>query len=153
MIKISKLADYGIVLMTYFARNEEGGVLTARELSETAKLPLPTVGKVLKSLSRAGLLVSHRGVKGGYSLADSADTISVADMIRAIDGPISLTECSSQAPSLCEVENNCPVRSNWQRINHAVVTALSSLSLADMTCPMNTKLRPGNVDSQLLNIV
>ena len=132
MIKISKLADYGIVLMTYFASSEEGDVLTARELAHNSKLPLPTVGKVLKSLSRGGLLMSHRGVKGGYSLARLPAAISVADMIRALDGPIALTECSSMAQNSCELETDCPARSNWQRINRAVATTLSNLSLAEI---------------------
>ena len=140
MIKISKLADYGIVLMSYVARAGNGEVFTARELAAHAQLPLPTVGKVLKSLSRGGLLVSHRGVKGGYSLSKPADEVSITEMVAAVDGPIALTECSSSAPSLCELEDCCPVRTNWQKINQAVVTALSTLTLADMTCPMSRKL-------------
>ena len=151
MIKISKLADYGIVLMTYFAGGDEGEVFTARELSHNSKLPLPTVGKVLKSLSRGGLLISHRGVKGGYSLARTPEEISVADMVRALDGPIALTECSSAAPSLCELEDGCPVRSNWQRINRAVVTALASLSLADMAKP--NSVSHSRTEASLLTIV
>ena len=134
MIRLSKLADYGIVLLSYFVRDTHA-VRTARDLASASRLPLPTVSKILKALSRGGLLVSHRGVKGGYSLARPADDISVVEVIRAIDGPIALTECSHTAPGLCDLEIACPVRSNWQKINDVVVRALADLSLVDMTLP------------------
>jgi FeS assembly SUF system regulator len=139
MLRLTKLTDYAIVVLTYFAQAPEGSeaqVLTARGLSEASRLPLPTVSKVLKSLSRAGLLMSHRGVAGGYSLARPPEAISVADVIAAIEGPISLTECSARAPGLCELEGTCPSRSNWRRINEAVRGALEKLSIVDMTTPM-----------------
>lgn len=134
MIRLSKLADYGIVLLTYFA-HEGGSVRTARELSDESRLPLPTVSKILKALCRSGLLVSQRGVHGGYALVRSAKDISVVDIIGAIEGPIAMTDCAFTAPGLCEFENACPVRSNWQRINSTVVKALSGLSLLDMKQP------------------
>ncbi len=134
MIRLSKLADYGIVLLTYFAQ-EQQAVLTARELAERSRLPLPTVSKILKALCRGGLVMSQRGVNGGYALARSAKDISVVDIIAAIEGPIAMTECSFTAPGLCEFENACPVRSNWQRINHTVVAALGGLTLLDMKRP------------------
>ena len=134
MIRLSKLADYGIVLLTYFAR-EDKSVYTARELADVSRLPLPTVSKITKALCRGGLLVSHRGVKGGYSLSRPATEISVVDIIAAIEGPIAMTECSFTAPGLCEFEAACPVRGNWQRINQVVVHALSGLTLKDMKQP------------------
>jgi len=135
MIRLSKLADYGIVLLSYFVRTDET-VYTARELADESRLPLPTVSKIMKALCRGGLLVSHRGVNGGYSLAKPANQISVVDIIAAIEGPIAMTECSITAPGLCEFEAACPVRSNWQRINTVVVRALSGLTLTDMKQPL-----------------
>ena len=136
MIRLSKFADYGIVLLTYIANRSSNQPTSARHLSEQSHLPLPTVGKILKTLSRAGILVSHRGPRGGYMLARSSHAITVAEVIAAIDGPIALTECSSHAPSLCEFEPSCPVRSNWRHISRAVVGALEELTLADMTRPV-----------------
>jgi FeS assembly SUF system regulator len=144
MIRLSKLADYGIVLMTYFAGGRlrpgpKGGsdvIYTSRELADESRLPLPTVSKIMKALCRSGLLMSHRGAGGGYSLAREPDVISVVDIIAAIEGPIAMTECSITAPGLCEFESACPVRSNWQRINNVVVQALAGLSLTDMKQPL-----------------
>ena len=132
MLKLSKLTDYGIVLMGYMARQPDDS-RAARELAEVSGLPLPTVSKVLKSLSRGGLLVSHRGKRGGYSLALAPEDISVAEMIRVLEGPVALTECSSaHIPTLCEMEAKCPVRGNWQVINEVVFKALKGFSLAQM---------------------
>ncbi len=136
MIRIAKLTDYGIVLLTHFAAEPEQATHTARDLAARANLPLPTVSKLLKLLSRAGLLISHRGVSGGYSLARPPGEISVAQVIAALEGPIALTECSPDAHGLCTLESMCPVQSNWRRINRAVLEALEGLRLSDMTRPL-----------------
>lgn len=138
MIRLSKLSDYAIVLASYLAREHGHRTsCTARELAERAALPLPTVGKILKALCRKGLLISHRGARGGYSLARAPETISVVDIIEAVDGPIALTQCSSAAaPGSCELQQMCPVRGNWQIINQAVAKALTQLTLLDMTTPL-----------------
>lgn len=135
MIRLTKLSDYGIVLLTYFARESGRALYTARDLADESGLPLPTVSKILKALVRSELLASQRGVKGGYSLARAPREISVAEIIGAIDGPIAVTDCSTHDSHLCDIERGCPVRSNWQRINAAVSHALGELSLAEMTAP------------------
>ncbi|MFI5399008.1 MAG: SUF system Fe-S cluster assembly regulator [Candidatus Binatia bacterium] len=144
MIRIAKLTDYAIVLLTCFARDGKQVHIT-RDLAAQARIPLPTVCKVLKALSRGGLLVSQRGVKGGYSLARRPEEISMAEIIGMIEGPIAMTECSTHAPGLCELEPVCRVRSNWRRINQAVQGALDTLTLADMTAPLPQQLAaPGH---------
>lgn len=136
MIRISKLTDYGIVLLTYFADSDAGAILTAKELSEKTALPLPTVGKILKSLSRGELLASQRGVKGGYRLVQNPDKISIAEIVRVLEGPIMLTDCNSHSPHLCEFEEACPVKSNWRKINQVVRRSLESLTLSEMSKPL-----------------
>jgi FeS assembly SUF system regulator len=131
MLRLTKQSDYGIVLMTLFAGSEPQRVHSTRDLAAGAKLPLPTASKILKALARAGLLQSHRGVKGGYRLARTPSEISVEEIIRALEGPIAITECIDEA-SLCEIEGTCPVRTNWQRINGAVRDALSAIRLSEM---------------------
>ena len=108
--------------------------MTARELAALAKLPQPTVGKLLKQLSHNGLLTSLRGTKGGYSLARPAGEITVAQIIEALEGPMALTEC--QAPGVCEQERFCSVKPNWLVINRTVRDALSNVTLADMSRPI-----------------
>lgn len=134
MLKLGKLTDYGIVLLTHCAE-APGAAHTARALSEASRLPLPTVSKVLKQLAKAEILASLRGQAGGYRLARPAEQISVADVIAALEGPIALTECSQEVPLPCDIESACPVRANWQRINQAVKSSLEQLSLAEMQRP------------------
>jgi len=136
MLRITKLTDYAIVLLTWLAGGAEGGVRTAVDLATVAQLPYPTVSKILKVLSRAGLVISVRGAQGGYRLATAPTRISVADIIAAVEGPIALTECSVAAPGLCDLEPVCPVRSNWQRISAVVRDALGRLTLDQMTRPL-----------------
>lgn len=137
MIRITRLTDYAIVLMTHCAHHADRPIHTARDLSVEAKLPLPTVGKLLKALVRRGLMTSHRGVNGGYSLARRSDQITVADVIEAIEGPVAITDCSSaEVHDSCELETQCPVRTNWQMINGAVWEALARITLAQLSQPM-----------------
>jgi FeS assembly SUF system regulator len=131
VIRLSKLADYGIVIMTTMARHPEH-CHNAPEIAARSHIPLPMASKILKALARTGLLASHRGAKGGYGLARPAERISVAEIIAALDGPIALTACIEDGPGECEIEALCPARANWQRINDAIRHALESITLAEM---------------------
>lgn len=133
MLRVSKLTDYATVVMTGLAAAGDG-VLSAQVLAERAHLEAPTVSKLLKQLAQAGLVVSTRGINGGYRLARAPREISIADVVVAIEGPIGMTECSVHAGA-CGHEPHCGVRVNWQRINQAIATALAEVSLADMVKP------------------
>ena len=104
---------------------------SGRCLAERSGLPQPTVAKVLKSLNRAGIVEATRGVSGGYRLAKNAQSISVSEIIEAIDGPIAVTECTEQL-SNCSHEAGCRLQANWKQINAALTNALSAITLADM---------------------
>jgi FeS assembly SUF system regulator len=145
MIRLTKQTDYGIVLLSQLVVSSEEHH-NAPELSRETHLPLPMVSKILKLLARAGLLESHRGVKGGYRLARSPAAISVADVIAALDGPIAITECAPDSSEECSYEAFCRVRANWQRIHHAVHDALASVTLEDMAGPWraNRPVPPGS---------
>ena len=136
MIRISRLTDYGIVVMTYMATHPDG-VESAHDVADGAHLRLPTVSKLLRLLAREGLLVSRRGTNGGYRLARPAEEISVAAIIRALEGPIALTSCTIETPGECEYEPTCPVRGHWQKINHAIRVGLESVRLADLIAPVH----------------
>jgi FeS assembly SUF system regulator len=136
MIRMTKLTDYGIVLLTHIARHPERLTRNAPELAAAAHLPLPTVSKILKILAREGLLVPHRGAKGGFSLARVPERITIADVINALEGPIALTECSAHGSDRCGIESSCPVSANWRRINRAVREALTGITLAEMAAPL-----------------
>jgi FeS assembly SUF system regulator len=147
MLRITKETDYAIVLLTRFAGAGEGAVLAARDLASATHLPQPMVGKILKSLSRGGLLASIRGVHGGYRLARRPEEVSVAEVIAAIEGPIALTQClghDAHVPGLdaCALEPSCPTRPHWSRINLAIRDALERLPLADLMRPRGSGFVP-----------
>jgi FeS assembly SUF system regulator len=142
MFRMTKMTDYGIRLLTQFATQEDRPAMTARELALETRLPLPTVGKLLKQLSHGGLLTSHRGTRGGYSLVRSPREISVASIITTLEGPVSLTECGGEIR--CEHESFCATKPNWQIINDTVRASLEGLTLADMTRPLPPRLSFAN---------
>ena len=135
MIKLSRLTDYGVVVMTQMSQSAEP-VTTAQHLAAATGLPLPTVSKLLKKLVKKRLLQSHRGVKGGYSLSRALAQITAAEFIEALDGPVALTACVNGAEDACNVESLCPVRGGWDRVNRSIRAALEEISLADLCMPM-----------------
>ncbi len=136
MLRMSKMTDYGIVLLTELAR-EPGQTRTARELAERTRVPMPSTSKLLKGFLQAGLVVSHRGASGGYGLARPAADISLTDIIAVLEGPVSLTECGQHTPAgtSCELESVCRVRNHWRLINQTIQDALGRLTLADLCGP------------------
>jgi FeS assembly SUF system regulator len=146
MLRLSKLTDYGIVLITEMAA-EPKRVFSATELALVTSLEQPTVSKVLKILAKSGLIQSFRGAHGGYLIAGQPQHISVADVITAMEGPIGMTECSVH-DGLCAQEAVCSLRSNWRRISSAIVMALADVTLEEMTRPMTP---PINVREMRLN--
>jgi FeS assembly SUF system regulator len=141
MIRLSRITDYGILLMAHLAACRDGAPHNAREVAAETRLPLPVVSKVLKSLARAGLLVSQRGAKGGYALARAPEAITVPEMVAALEGPIALTACA-QHPGSCAQEAACHVREPWQRISSVVQDALARITLADLVSPPRSRIVP-----------
>ena len=137
MLRLSKLADYAVVVLV--SLSDAQGCQTAPCLAGLTGLPEPTVAKVLKALTVAGLVRSQRGARGGYLLAQPLTSIAVADVVTAIDGPIALAACVEGGSGGCLSEPLCPVRGRWDPVNDAVMRALTQLTLADMTA---TPTRP-----------
>ena len=131
MIRLSRLADYGIVIATHLARHPDRQQ-TAGDVAVATAVPAAMTSKILKMLTRADLLVSHRGSHGGYSLARPAVSVSVAEVVEALDGPIAITTCTEPTPGDCSILNLCPARANWERINRAIRESLIEVTLAEM---------------------
>jgi FeS assembly SUF system regulator len=131
MLRISKLTDYGTVVLACLA-SQPGRMLTAAEVAQRTKVGSPTVSKLLKKLQRAGLVASTRGSHGGYQLARPATEITAARILDALDGPFALTECSGEHSS-CDLEGSCRVGHAWQRVNGAIRRALSDITLAQLS--------------------
>ncbi len=130
MLKMSRLTDYGTGVLAYLAGAGDRPH-SSSEVAELTGLPAATVSKILKLLTRSGLVVSHRGVQGGYVLARPAGQITAAEVLDALDGPVALTECSVEAGN-CVLESSCLVGTAWQRINAAIRRALDEISLAEL---------------------
>ena len=139
MLRMTKQTDYGFVLLSHLAQEPER-VVNAPDLAGETRLPLPMVSKILKLLARQGLLESHRGVKGGYSLARPPHEISAADILRALEGAVALTVCVDGTPGECDRESFCQVRRHWQAINEAVEGALGKVTLGDLALPATARL-------------
>ncbi|MDH3613839.1 MAG: SUF system Fe-S cluster assembly regulator [Gammaproteobacteria bacterium] len=130
MLRISKLTDYGTVVLAHLA-GDSGVICSAADVAAATGIGVPTVSKLLKSLARAELVTSTRGANGGYRLARAPREISAANVIDALEGPVSITECSA-SDSHCDYESVCNVGSSWQRINIAIRRALEEITLIDL---------------------
>lgn len=135
MLRLSKLTDYGVVVLSNMAQRP-GRVMSAAEVAELTLLPEPTVAKILKLLAREQLVASQRGAQGGYILDRSLADISIASLVTALDGPVALTACVDGQEGGCAVESLCPMRGGWDRVNAAVRAALEEVSLAELLAPV-----------------
>ncbi len=132
-MRLSSLADYAVVLMTAAARHCGAvGRLNATVLAEETGVPLPTAQKLVSRLSAAGLIESARGTGGGFRLARPPATISLADIVEAVEGPIALTSCVDMGDHECAMEGNCRVKPHWNVVNQAVRGARAGVSLASL---------------------
>jgi FeS assembly SUF system regulator len=134
VIRLSKLTDYAVVMLSYMAARE-GEVYTTARLAQRSAVPEPTAAKILKLLARGAILASQRGSNGGYELARPAADITMAEIIVALEGPIALAACVEGSADHCGVEQLCSMRGNWNKVNRAIRDALEDITLADMALP------------------
>lgn len=139
MIRMSRLADYGTVVMAQMSHEPERLQTTAQIAAHT-RLPAPTVSKVLKLLAKDVLVIAERGKHGGYRLSRQPAQISVAEIIDAVDGPFGLTECAAGS-GLCTLESSCALRGQWRRISQLVRHAVESVTLDQIARPGTSNLK------------
>ena len=133
-MRLSHLADYAVVLMTAAARRDAGARLSATELSGETGVPLPTTQKLMGQLAASGLLSSVRGAGGGFALARSAQEISLADIVEAVEGPIAMSACSNGNFD-CALDAHCRVKPHMGIVGNAVRGALGAVSLTTLCGP------------------
>jgi len=132
LLRLSKKADYALIAMKHLAQKMSGAPSTsAREIAEQYDIPIELMAKVLQRLVRTGLLVSTQGTRGGYALSRPSPSISIADVIEAIDGPFTVTACSTQNNG-CEQYNKCSIRDPLWQIKERIVAALGTVTIAEM---------------------
>jgi FeS assembly SUF system regulator len=134
VLRIGKLTDYAIVILAHLARRGRVCVSSASDVAEATGIPQPTVAKVLKQLVQGGLLVSSRGARGGYGLARDPSVVTVLDVIDAMEGPLTLTDCAHDATA-CADHARCGVVGHWPRILHAVRQGLAGVTVHDLASP------------------
>jgi len=156
MVRIAKLTDYGVVIMAYLAK-APNKLFQAREIAAETSIAYPTVSKLLRKLTKFNLLRSSRGAEGGYQLALSPAKISVVDIIRTLEGPIAITECSL-GDNYCDNTSHCSLRGPWIQINQVIANALESIRLSDLITPTGTlfsgqkEVRPLRSDQIPINL-
>jgi FeS assembly SUF system regulator len=137
MINMSKLTDYAAAIMVFMARDSERHHHSASFIAKALGLPIPTASKILKMLATAGLVASVRGADGGYYLQRAPAEISLADVLKAMEGGVALTNCC-EASYHCTFDILCTMRDNWRFINNTIQTLLARYSIADMLKPLAT---------------
>ncbi len=140
MLKMSKLTDYGTLVLVELGKGQSRR--SAADIATATRIPRPTVSKLLKKLTAAGLVRSTRGAAGGYEIARPMREISAAALLDTLEGPIAITECA-QDDSHCRLEASCDLSGAWQRVNRAIRGALEELTLQDLAHSQ----RPGSAFS------
>ncbi|MFK7866982.1 MAG: SUF system Fe-S cluster assembly regulator [Alphaproteobacteria bacterium] len=134
MFRLSKMTDYAVIVLALMSK-EHGAIFTAPDISVKTSLPQPAVAKLLKALARAQVIQSKRGAQGGYILERRPHNITIAEVIVAMDGPVSLTACVDNSEDQCHAASLCPMSGRWQVLNNAVEQAIISVSLAQIITP------------------
>jgi FeS assembly SUF system regulator len=138
MLRVGKMTDYALLLTNQLVKSGDE-LNTTEQLAKATHVPLATVRKLLKLLVDAGIVTSYRGANGGYCLANDPAKLTIADVISAIEGPIALTECSTQQ-SVCDLASTCGLKTNWSYLNQIVTNMFEQITLADMSCSIDKRI-------------
>jgi Rrf2 family protein len=131
MLRLTKKADYGLMALKYLAEQKNGTAHSAKDVAEAYHIPPQLLAKILQTLAKAGLLVSHAGTNGGYALAKPANEISAFEVIRAIDGPLFITSCIT-IHGACDLTSTCTIKEPLRKVNDSIKDLLNGLSIADL---------------------
>ena len=123
------MTDYATAVVLFMQNDNK--MLSSEQIAQAVGLENPTVSKVLKMLTKAGILNSLRGANGGYHLAKDIVDVSLYDVIAAIEGDTAITECT-KTESLCSQEQDCDTRSGWQQVNDDIKNILVKMTLKRM---------------------
>ena len=141
MLRLSKKADYALIAMKHLALRAGAPSTSAREIAEQYDIPIELLAKVLQRLVRTGLLVSTQGTRGGYTLSRPPKSISISDVIQAIDGPFTVTACTTEKHD-CEQYSKCSVRDPLWQLRERIVAALGTVTLSEMASNQDLATAP-----------
>ncbi|WP_184258578.1 Rrf2 family transcriptional regulator [Granulicella mallensis] len=135
MLRLTKKADYGLIALKYLAEQSTNGAQSAKDIAEAYHIPPQLLAKILQTLAKSGLLVSHAGTNGGYALARSAHDISAFEVIRAIDGPLFITSCIT-IHGTCDLHGTCTIKEPLRKVNDSIKELLSGIRVSDLIEPI-----------------
>src|ERR1700712_908400 len=131
MLRLTKKADYGLMALKYLAEQTDGSAHSAKDIAEAYHIPPQLLAKILQTLAKAGLLVSHAGTNGGYALARPAKQITAFEVIRAIDGPLFITSCIT-IHGACDLAGHCTIKEPLRKVNDSIKDLLSAICISDL---------------------
>src|SRR6185437_11867778 len=149
MLRLTKKADYALMALKYLAEQpgsaasaagEGSPAVSAKDIAQAYHIPPPLLAKILQTLARAGLLVSHAGTNGGYALARAANEISAFEVIRAIDGPLFITSCIT-IHGACDLAGHCTIKEPLRKVNDSIKELLSGIRISDLAEPAATEIQ------------
>jgi Rrf2 family protein len=144
MLRLTKKADYGLMALKYLAEHPNDPSISARDIAEAYHIPPQLLAKVLQRLAKVGILRSHAGMSGGYTLLKQPREISAFEVIHAIDGPLFITSCGP-SHSGCDLTDSCTIKEPLARVNDSISSLLRSISIADLAEPAAGPAHPKSV--------
>ncbi|GGH05001.1 RrF2 family transcriptional regulator [Silvibacterium dinghuense] len=139
MLRLTKKADYGLMALKFIAEHEDSVSLSAKDIAEAYHIPPQLLAKILQKLTREGLLRSHAGMNGGYTLSRPAADITAFEVIRAIDGPLFITSCVTDSGS-CDLTNSCTIKEPLARVNDSISDVLKNIRISDLADPSHSPM-------------
>ena len=141
MLRLTKKADYGLMALKYLAEQSAGdgsadvtAAQSAKDIAEAYHIPAQLLAKILQTLAKAGILVSHAGANGGYALARQSVEITAFEVIRAIDGPLFITSCIT-IHGACDLAGHCTIKEPLRKVNDSIKELLSGIHVSDLIEP------------------
>jgi Rrf2 family protein len=131
MLRLTKKADYGLMALKYLAEQKDGSARSAKDIAEAYHIPPQLLAKILQTLAKAGLLVSHAGTNGGYALSRPATEMTAFEVIRAIDGPLFITSCIT-IHGACDLAGHCTIKEPLRKVNDSIKELLNGIRIADL---------------------
>jgi Rrf2 family protein len=131
MLRLTKKADYGLMALKYLAEQTGGSAYSAKDIAEAYHIPPQLLAKILQTLAKAGLLVSHAGTNGGYALARGSQEITAFEVIRAIDGPLFITSCIT-IHGTCDLAGHCTIKEPLRKVNDSIKDLLNGICISDL---------------------
>jgi Rrf2 family protein len=131
MLRLTKKADYGLMALKYLAEQQDGTAHSAKDIAEAYHIPPQLLAKILQTLAKAGLLISHAGTNGGYALSRSSTEITAFEVIRAIDGPLFITSCIT-IHGTCDLAGHCTIKEPLRKVNDSIKDLLNGICIADL---------------------